>query len=126
MSGHPINRHSQGLSACLKRATEKYSERADIFPSSADNIGGRLARLSSGGRECFHSISNIPRMPLASALPAPEQTDKVLLAGWKQDIFLLIRYRPRDPVCVPTAALRRYCCKSRKSIDVENLAKADV
>jgi hypothetical protein len=29
-----------------------------------DILGGRLARLSSGGRECFHSISNIPRMPL--------------------------------------------------------------
>src|SRR5271169_3159987 len=39
------------------------------------------------------------KCPLASALPAPEQTDKVgdLLAGWKLDSFLLIRYRPRDP-----------------------------
>ena len=36
-------------------------------------LGDRLARLSSGGRECFHSISN-----KASALPAPEQADKVL------------------------------------------------
>jgi hypothetical protein len=46
--------------------TEKYSERADIFRSSAitDILGGRLARFSLGGRECLHSISNIPRMPL--------------------------------------------------------------
>jgi hypothetical protein len=55
--------------------TEKYSKRADIFRSSADNrhLGDRLAKLSSGGRECFHSISN-----MASALPAPEQADKDL------------------------------------------------
>src|ERR1700687_5742650 len=34
------------------------------LPLITDILGGRLARLSSGGRECFHSISNIPRMPL--------------------------------------------------------------
>src|ERR1700736_4140940 len=34
------------------------------LPPITDILGGRLARLSSGGRECFHSISNIPRMPL--------------------------------------------------------------
>src|ERR1700737_1395626 len=33
------------------------------LPPITDILGGRLARLSSGGRECFHSISNIPRMP---------------------------------------------------------------
>ena len=85
--------------------TEKYSKRADIFRSSADNRHPRwpFAGLSSGGRECSHSISN-----MASALPAPEQADRFydLLAGWL-DSFLLIRYRPRDPVCVSTAALRQ-------------------
>jgi hypothetical protein len=36
---------------------------------------------------------------LASALPAPEQTDKFcdLFAGWKLDSFLLIRYRHEIP-----------------------------
>jgi hypothetical protein len=43
------------------------------LPPITDILGDRLARLSSGGRECFHSISN-----KASALPAPEQADKVL------------------------------------------------
>jgi hypothetical protein len=61
--------------------TEKYSERADIsaLPPITDILGGRLARLSSGGREYLHSISNIPRMPLGERpARAPEQTDKVL------------------------------------------------
>src|SRR5450755_4903212 len=54
------------------------------LPPITDILGDRLARLSSGGRECFHSISN-----MASALPAPEQADKVSrsLAGWKLDSF---------------------------------------
>src|SRR3981081_1091614 len=34
------------------------------LPPMTDILGGRLARLSSDGRECFHAISNIPRMPL--------------------------------------------------------------
>jgi hypothetical protein len=76
--------------------TEKYSKRADIFRSSADNrhLGDRLAKLSSGGRECFHSISN-----MASALPAPEQADKDLQSPCRLETAL-IRYRPRYPVCV--------------------------
>src|ERR1700737_3638710 len=43
------------------------------LPPITDILGDCLARLSSDGRECFHSISN-----MASALPAPEQDDKVL------------------------------------------------
>jgi hypothetical protein len=43
----------------------------------ADILGGRLARLGPGGRECFPSIPNITQMPLGEhALSAPEQTDK--------------------------------------------------
>jgi hypothetical protein len=46
--------------------TEKYSNEQifSALPPIADILGGRLARLSSGGRECFHSISNILQMPL--------------------------------------------------------------
>jgi hypothetical protein len=43
------------------------------LPPITDILGDRLAKLSSGGRERFHSISN-----MASALPAPEQADKGL------------------------------------------------
>ena len=43
------------------------------LPPITDILGGRVAKLSSGGREYFHSISN-----MVSALPAPEQADKGL------------------------------------------------
>jgi hypothetical protein len=57
--------------------TEKHSKRADIsaLPPITDIPGDRLAKLSSGGRECFHSISNT-----ASALPAPEWADKITIS----------------------------------------------
>src|ERR1700737_3258437 len=62
-----------------------------FIPPITDILGGRLARLSSGGKECFHSISNIARMPpLASALPARLTRFYDLFAGWKLDSFLLI------------------------------------
>jgi hypothetical protein len=54
------------------RVKLRNSRNEQIFsalPPITDILGGRLARLSSGGRECFYSISNIPRHPLASALP---------------------------------------------------------
>jgi hypothetical protein len=49
------------------RVKLRNSRNEQIFsalPPITDILGGRLARLSSGGRECFYSISNIPRMPL--------------------------------------------------------------
>jgi hypothetical protein len=73
------------------------------LPPITDILGGRLTRLSSGGRECFHSISNIPRMPpWRASCPRLSRLTRFydLLVGWKLDSFLLIRYRPRDPVCV--------------------------
>jgi hypothetical protein len=70
---------------------------ADIFRSSADNrhLGERLARLSLGGRECFHSISN-----MASPLPAPEQADKVSRSPCRLELdsfysFVITRCRLR-------------------------------
>src|ERR1700732_5400261 len=81
--------------------TEKYSERADIFRSSADNsiLGGRLARLSSGGRECFHSIQYSANAPWRAPCPRLSGLTRFcdLLAGWKLDSFLLIRYRHEIP-----------------------------
>jgi hypothetical protein len=79
--------------------TEKYSERADVFRSSPDSrhSRSRLARQSSGGTERFHSISNVPRMPHGEC-PAPRLSRLTrfydLLAGWKLDRSLFIRYRP--------------------------------
>jgi len=52
---------------CLIWVKLRNTRNEQIFsthPPIADNLGGRLPRLSSGGMECFHSISNIPQMPL--------------------------------------------------------------
>src|ERR1700730_15893784 len=64
------------LSRCplwVQRRNTRCDQMFSALPPITDILGGRLARLSSGGREYFHS-----ECPLASALPAPEQTDKVL------------------------------------------------
>src|ERR1700736_992 len=91
--------------------TEKYSERADIFRSSADNsiLGGRLARLSSGGRECFHSIQYSANAPWRAPCPRLSGLTRFcdLLAGCKLDSFLLIRYRHEIPF-----AYKRPLCAS--------------
>ena len=47
-------------------------------------LGDRLARLSSGGRKWFHSRSN-----MTSALPAPEQADKVLRSPWRLENWIV-------------------------------------
>jgi hypothetical protein len=49
-----------------------------LYPPITDILGDRLARLSSGGRKCFQSRSN-----MTSALPAPEQADEVLRSPWR-------------------------------------------
>jgi hypothetical protein len=91
--------------------TEKYSERADVFRSSPDSrhSRSRLARLSSGGTERFHSISNIPRMPHGEC-PAPRLSRLTrfydLLAGWKLDRSLFIRHRPNGRFA-PGAAIQQ-------------------
>src|SRR3981081_3842008 len=66
----------------------------------------------------FHPIFR--ECPLASALPAPEQTCD-LLAGWKLDSFVLNRCRHE----IPFAYERPLCAKSGPSltiiIDVRNI-----
>jgi len=56
--------HRKGLAPSTPCRSPGASQIFSALPPITDILGGRLARLSSGGRECFHSISNIPRMPL--------------------------------------------------------------
>jgi len=72
------------------------------LPPITDILGDRLARLSSGGRGVF-----IPYPTRRAPCPRLSRLTRFydLLAGWKLESFLLIRYRPRYPVCVWTAAL---------------------
>ena len=81
--------------------TEKYSERADIFRSSAETRHPRrpLARLSSGGRECFHSIQYSANASWRAPCPRLSRLTRFcdLLVGWKLDSFLLIRCRHEIP-----------------------------
>jgi hypothetical protein len=80
--------------ASVKLRNTRNEQIFSALPPITDILGDRLAKLSSGGRECFHSISN-----MASALPAPEQADKDLQSPCRLETAL-IRYRPRYPVCV--------------------------
>jgi hypothetical protein len=70
----------------------------------------RVSRNEAVEVKTLNTISN-----MASALPAPEPADKDLqsLCRLKLESFPLIRYRPRYPVCVWTAAWRGHS----KSID---------
>jgi hypothetical protein len=91
--------------------TEKYSERADIFRSSADNRHPRR-RLGLVQAEWVFSLHIQYSANAPSRAPCPRLSRlKVLhlLAGWKLDSFLLIRYRPRDPVCVRGVKTSRPC-----------------
>ena len=59
-------RDPQGPLWVIKLRNTRNGQIFSAPPPITDILGERLARLSSGGRECFHSISN-----MASALPAP-------------------------------------------------------
>src|SRR3977135_1180732 len=78
---------------CPLRVKLRNTRNEQIFsalPPITDILGGRLARLSSDGRECFHS--QYSANPLGERPARALQTDKVLrslLAGWKLDSFVL-------------------------------------
>jgi len=67
-----------------------------------------LAWIRRKGVLSFH-IQYSTNAPWRAPCPRLRRLTKFydLLAGWKLDSFLLIRYRPRDPVCVWTAASRQ-------------------
>src|SRR4030081_3551951 len=62
------------------------------LPPITDILGGRLARLSSIGRECFHSIQYSANAPWPAPCPRLSRLTRFcdLLAGWKLDSFVLI------------------------------------
>src|SRR5258708_8563171 len=62
-STKPLATHGRIIHWVKLRNTRNEQIFSALLPIT-DILGGRLARLSSGGRECFHSISNISRMPL--------------------------------------------------------------
>src|ERR1700716_397659 len=83
------------------------------LPPITDILGGRLARLSSDGRECFHS--QYSANPLGERPARALQTDKVLrslLAGWKLDSFVLNRCRHE----IPFAYERPLCAQRGPSL----------
>jgi hypothetical protein len=73
-------------------------------------LGGRLPRLSSGRRECFHSIQYSANAPWRAPCPRLSRLPRFcdILAGWKLDSFVLIRCR-HD---IPFAYERPLCAKS--------------
>jgi hypothetical protein len=90
--------------------TEKYSERADIFRSSPIADAAVWLGLVQAEGSVFISNPIFRNSPFARALPAPEQTDKVFaislpVGNWI--VFYSFVYRPRDLVCVCTAAMRQ-------------------
>jgi len=59
-----MGRRSMKGSLRVKLRNTRNEQMFSALPPITDILGGRLARLSSGGTECFHSLSDIPRMPL--------------------------------------------------------------
>jgi hypothetical protein len=76
-------------------------------------LGGRLPRLSSGRRECFHSIQYSANAPWRAPCPRLSRLPRFcdILAGWKLDSFVLIRCR-HD---IPFAYERPLCAKSSRA-----------
>jgi hypothetical protein len=63
--GHAARRSAlprERFSPLVKLRNTRNQQIFSALPPITDILGGRLARLSSGGRECFHSISNITRI----------------------------------------------------------------
>src|ERR1700704_6425924 len=83
------------------------------LPPITDILGGRLARLSSIGREGFHSIQYSANAPWRAPCPRLSRLTRFcdLLAGWKLDSFVLIRCRHEIPFAYerPLCAMTRRC-----------------
>src|SRR3977135_2633662 len=99
---------------------EKSSERQifSALPPITDILGGRLARLSSGGRECFHSIQYSANASWRAPCPRLSRLTRFcdLLAGWKLDSFVLIRCRHE----IPFAYERPLCARTGHSHEVRS------